>query len=153
MISTAPPGVFEFSLANGDGTVSKVSVAYEGSPEATSGVSSSMGHQANYVDLTFRITNLGKTVLPSFTPYQVFVKIENQEYNYPGADWAVSTPLLPENYVDVSGGPVEVYPNHFANQVMLVPTESSTTPFPQWPVMIGGDPSWCAQTNDYLCQF
>lgn len=151
--SPSQPGTFIFDVVNSDGSVSRVSVVYEGSQEATYGVSSSMGHSANYVDLTFRISNLGSEVLPSFTPYQVFVRIQNQEYSYSGSDWALSTPLLPQNYVDLTGGPVEVSPSHIATQVMFVPTQSSVAPFPQWPATIAGDPTWCSQTNDYLCRF
>lgn len=148
-----PPGTYQFTSQSETGTAIDMSVAYEGSAEATAGVSGSEGRQANYVQLTFRYTNTGNTVVPGFIPYQVYVQIGSQAINYAGQDWAFTTGLLPGYHVDITGGPVQVPIGDEVTQIILVPTLSSTAPYPTWPVSIGSTATWCALTSAQACSY
>lgn len=111
----------------------------------------------NIVDLSFRFTNRGSTVLSGHTPAQIFVKTSLGQtiqlpdpYSGQALDPAVPD-LLPGDQVTVTttGAQwVAIAPGDSIAKVTVVPFVGAAEPYPTWNVDIPGSPSWCDQAGN-----
>jgi hypothetical protein len=164
--TTIPSGTFNFTTPDGlsmsvtySGTVSPdCAIAASDEAAATFASGCSTARTDNLVGFKFTFENVGNQIVPSYQPYAIFMTAvgpsgtTNPQISLSTPDEAVSN-LLPGDEVPLTTGVVDIAPGTNVTSLIVVPDQSSSEPYPSWPVQFDGSDSWCSQDqNPSPCQ-